>query len=86
MTISERPAYRRVSSKSCEIVANASAEKFRDELTLREQTMLEMRFALTGTEPPQTLAAIGQRYHLTRERVRQIIEEALHKLGVDPYV
>jgi RNA polymerase sigma factor (sigma-70 family) len=48
-------------------------------LTPREQTVLRMRFGID--EPSEhTLAEIGQRFHVSRERIRQIQVEALTKL------
>ena len=38
-------------------------------------------------ESPLTLQAIGDRYHITRERARQIEKQALRKNGPrDPYL
>ena len=46
----------------------------------REATVLKMRFGLEDHEP-RTLKEIGEALCLTRERVRQIETEALHKLA-----
>ncbi len=48
-------------------------------LTPREAEIVRLYFGI-GREHPQTLDAIGQRFGLTRERVRQIREGALRKL------
>ncbi len=45
----------------------------------RERTILRLRFGL-GTSFPRTLEEVGERLDLSRERVRQIQEEALRKL------
>ena len=47
-------------------------------LNEREQNILKANFGID--EPEATLDEIGQRYGLTRERVRQIKEKALRKL------
>ena len=48
-------------------------------LTPREAEVLRLRFGL-GAAPPHTLEEIGQRFDLTRERIRQIERGALRKL------
>ena len=49
-------------------------------LTKREAEILKLYFGL-GNEHPMTLEEIGERFNLTRERIRQIKEKALHRLG-----
>ena len=47
--------------------------------TQREANILKMRFGL-GNGNEHTLEEVGQRYNLTRERIRQIQEKAIRKL------
>ena len=78
-----------------EVVADANAPAPFDQLVLtsdtelvrevlatlspKEREVLDMRFGLsTGT--PKTLEEIGQHFRLTRERIRQVQNEALKKL------
>jgi len=53
-------------------------------LNVREQDILNRYFGLEGN-PPHTLEEIGQVYHLTRERVRQIRDRALVRLRNSPF-
>ncbi len=48
-------------------------------LSERERTILTMRYGLQG-DSPKTLEEVGEHYGLTRERIRQIQEEALLRL------
>jgi RNA polymerase primary sigma factor len=50
-----------------------------DELEEREQMILKMRFGLDGSRP-RTLEEVSQEIGRTRERVRQIQNQALSKL------
>jgi RNA polymerase nonessential primary-like sigma factor len=54
-------------------------EKLLAELTPQQQEVLALRFGL-GDGQPLTLAKIGTRLNISRERVRQIEREALTKL------
>jgi len=48
-------------------------------LTHRERKVIELRFGLKGTQP-RTLEEVGQKYGVTRERIRQIEAKTLAKL------
>ena len=48
-------------------------------LTPREETIIKMRFGF-GDGSEHTLAEVGQRFAVTRERIRQIEAQALQKL------
>jgi len=48
-------------------------------LTKRERKVIEFRFGLNNTQP-KTLEEVGQIFHVTRERIRQIEAKALKKL------
>ena len=48
-------------------------------LSPREQTILKLRFGLSGGDE-KTLEEVGQQFGVTRERIRQIQDEALKKL------
>jgi len=50
-------------------------------LSKREKAILEMRFGLLNGEP-KTLEEVGEEFHVTRERIRQIQEQALRALRV----
>lgn len=54
-------------------------QQWLDGLSEREQEVLEGRYGL-GSREPETLEILSERLSLTRERVRQIQNEALHKL------
>ena len=55
-------------------------EQMLDAIDHREAQVLRMRFGI-GDDGPMTLKQIGQRLDLTRERIRQIENEALRKLN-----
>ncbi|HHN47349.1 MAG TPA: RNA polymerase sigma factor RpoD/SigA [Bacteroidales bacterium] len=48
-------------------------------LTGREADVIKLFFGLNGSHP-MTLEEIGEKFHLTRERVRQIKEKAIRRL------
>ncbi|MFH0965760.1 MAG: sigma-70 family RNA polymerase sigma factor [Planctomycetota bacterium] len=54
--------------------------KFVNRLPDRDRDILISRFGLFDATPPRTLEQIGQVFHLSKERIRQIEERALSKL------
>lgn len=46
----------------------------------RERDIIECYFGINKNHEPMTLEAIGEKYNLTKERIRQIKEKALRKL------
>ena len=54
---------------------------FKAKLTPLEKLAIISRFNLDGGAENNTLAKIGQKYNITRERVRQLIENGLFKLS-----
>lgn len=57
----------------------AQISKWLDNLSEGERNVIELRFGLSGDEP-RTLDSIGKAFRITRERVRQIEQNALKKL------
>jgi DNA-directed RNA polymerase specialized sigma subunit len=49
-------------------------------LLTREQEIIRMRYGLNETEKEHTLKECGEKFQVTRERIRQIEEKAIAKL------
>jgi RNA polymerase primary sigma factor len=62
-----------------EVLRGQQLAQLLQSLPQRERTVLELRFGLKGTRPC-TLDEVGQRYGLTRERIRQIENKTLDEL------
>jgi RNA polymerase primary sigma factor len=62
-----------------EIAQGEELVRVLDLLTSRERRILELRFGLKG-ENPRTLEQVGERFGVTRERIRQIEAKTLAKL------
>ncbi len=60
----------------------AVAQQLLQALDSRSATILRLRFGLDG-QPEKTLEEIGRKFGLTRERIRQLQNEALHRLRRD---
>lgn len=59
-------------------------DKILSTLSPREKEILELRFGLKNNEP-NTLQEIGDKYNLTRERIRQIESKTLKKIRKTNY-
>ncbi len=66
-------------SKLIEMSMQDGVNRILDTLNEREKRVLKLYFGV-GEDTPHTLDEIGKRLHLTRERVRQIKEKAIHRL------
>ena len=54
-------------------------EKILSELSPREEQVIKLRYGLEDNHP-RTLEEVGEVFHVTRERIRQIEAKAIHKL------
>jgi RNA polymerase primary sigma factor len=64
-----------------ETLRHQSVQRALAGLPVRERQIVELRFGFEGK--PQTLEAIGAELGLTRERVRQLVHQALKRLEQD---
>lgn len=83
-TISEHVADANAAGPFDELVKSNDHELMREVLATldkRESRILAMRFGLDDGQP-KTLEAVGERLGVTRERIRQIQEQALDKMRV----
>jgi RNA polymerase primary sigma factor len=72
METDKRPDDMAINSSLREMV-----QKILNKLPDREKRILEYRFGLNGEEP-QSLSSIGEKLHLTKERIRQIEQAAIN--------
>ncbi|MBV09908.1 RNA polymerase sigma factor RpoD/SigA [Rubinisphaera sp.] len=82
-TLGEMVADTREDGPETELLNNDNLKhvyRMLDEMEDRQSTILRMRFGLDDEEP-KTLKQIGESLGLTRERVRQIEQEALNRLN-----
>ena len=61
------------------ILTNEALRDALENLSYRERRILELRYGLGG-ERPCTLDEVGRTFNVTRERIRQIENQSLHKL------
>jgi RNA polymerase primary sigma factor len=65
--------------RAAESLANEALQDALDNLSYRERRVLQLRYGFDG-EPPRTLDELGRAFNVTRERIRQIENNALRKL------
>lgn len=61
-------------------VVKSEIEIVLSRLTARERVIIEYYYGLNNNYEPMTLEAIGDKFGLTKERIRQIKEKAIRKL------
>lgn len=61
-------------------VVKSEIETVLSTLTARERVIIEYYYGLNNNYEPMTLEAIGDKFGLTKERIRQIKERAIRKL------
>jgi len=59
---------------------NKQGDSIKEKLSAREVKVLKMRFGIDVTEDDE-LAVVAKQFDVTRERIREIEEKALKKLG-----
>ena len=65
--------------RAVEILTHEALQDALENLSYRERRVLELRYGLAG-EHPCTLDEVGRTFNVTRERIRQIENQALKKL------
>jgi RNA polymerase primary sigma factor len=65
--------------RAVEILTREALREALENLGYRERRVLELRYGL-GDEHPRTLDEVGRTFNVTRERIRQIENQALKKL------
>jgi RNA polymerase primary sigma factor len=61
-------------------IVKSEIENVLSTLTDRERVIIEYYYGLNSNYEPMTLEAIGDKFNLTKERIRQIKERAIRKL------
>lgn len=65
-------------SQMTQLAQKDAVDQLLEQLTPREADVLRLRYGIAGA--PMTLQEVGEVFHLTRERIRQIEAHALKKL------
>ena len=75
----EDSGYMRPEEEAMELSLKEDINSVLETLTEKEAEIIQFRFGLNGRSP-LSLKEIGDRYHLTKERIRQIEKKALKRL------
>jgi RNA polymerase primary sigma factor len=65
--------------RAVEVLTSEALREALENLSYRERRVLELRYGL-GDGHPRTLDEVGREFNVTRERIRQIEHQSLHKL------
>jgi RNA polymerase primary sigma factor len=83
LEVEDRVSDAEAESVEYQIIKASAQHQIREMLAVldeKEELVLKLRFGLDD-DRPMTLQEIGERLHLTRERIRQIEQKAMRKLG-----
>ena len=73
--VSTKGAQEEIEEKELKVLLNEKIEQYKKTLKPRDREILEKRIL---SESPETLQSLGDRFHITKERVRQL-ESSLSK-------
>lgn len=77
----ENDLYQSPENYATELNLKEDINKVLETLSVKERQVIEYRFGINGKRP-MSLKEIGDRMHLTKERIRQIEKAALKKISV----
>ena len=77
----ENDLYQSPENYASELNLKEDLNKVLELLNIKERQVIEYRFGINGSRP-MSLKEIGDRMHLTKERIRQIEKAALRKISV----
>jgi len=77
----ENDLYQSPENYATELNLKEDINKVLETLSVKERQVIEYRFGINGKRP-MSLKEIGDRMHLTKERIRQIEKAALRKISV----
>ena len=79
--VSASPEDDRIDAKEMQDAAAAVISRIEEALDERESFIVRGRFGLDGSGKGKTFSALGEQLGLSKERVRQLCQRGLEKLG-----